>query len=478
MEKKSFASNYFYQIVYLAVTMVVPLFVAPYLTRTIGKTEIGIYTFVNTFAYYFIIFAMLGIAKYGPRVISKNVGDAEREKTSFWSLYLVHAAFSVVALAAYLTVVIFIRNNTRIYFIEAIYVLTALFDVTWFFQGRENFRSVAIVNSLFKIAEMVLIFLLVKNETDLWKYALITALGLLGANVVLFLNAMLFCKPIRVRKSDCTVHLKPLFVLFVSVIAATLYTLFDKTLIGLIVGKAEVAVYEYSNKIINIPKAIALVIGTILYPRICSLVKDENAEEQEKYIKIAVIVTTFISLISIFGLTAIAKELAVVYYGEEFAECGNVIRILSPLIYIICIGDVIRTGYLLPYGRDKEFTVCLCISAALNLLLSSAFIPFIGIYGAVIGTLSAELFGLVFQIVLCRKVIRFSAFLKPLCAIGAIGAVMFFGITFLNTVWEYGVLTLILKILIGGFVATLLTLGYLAVFEKGFIRTLRLRKSR
>ena len=154
------------------------------------------------------------------------------------------------------------------------------------------------------------------------------------------------------------------------------------------------------------------------------------------------------------------------------------IRLLSPIIYIICIGDVIRTGFLLPYGRDREFTVCLCLCAVINLALSACFIPFIGIYGAIVGTLSAELFGLVYQAVLCKRSLRFSVFLKPLIAVGVIGAAMFGEISFLNTLWDYGVKTLICKILIGGATASALTLCYLAVFERDYIRTLKPKKSR
>lgn len=478
MKKKSVAANYFYQTIYLAVTMIVPLFVAPYLTRTIGKNEIGVFTFANTFAYYFIVFSMLGIAKYGPRAIASSGDDKIRERSSFWSLYLVHAAFSVVALIVYFIVIFFIPNHRTIYFIEALYVLTALFDVTWFFQGKEDFRSVAVVNALFKIAEMVLIFTFVKSEADLWKYALIAATCLLSANVVLFLTALLFCKPTKVLPRDCAVHLKPLSVLFVSVIAATLYTLFDKTLIGLIVGTDDVAIYEYSNKIINIPKAVALVIGTILYPRICFLVKEKDTAEHERLVRLAALITSFISLLSIFGLLAVSGELSVIYYGEEFSECGTVIRALSPVIYIICIGDVIRTGFLLPYGRDKEFTVCLCLGAAINLVLSAFLIPFVGIYGAIIGTLSAELFGLVYQIVLCRKQIRFSAFVQPFVAFSVIGAIMFVEILFFNRLWSFGVLSLVAKILIGGGTATVLSFFYLMLFQKDCLRSFRLRRTR
>ena len=52
---------------------------------------------------------------------------------------------------------------------------------------------------------------------------------------------------------------------------------------------------------------------------------------------------TIINLIDLhqsFGLLAISDQFALLYYGEEFAVCGDIIAMMSPLILIIAIGEL------------------------------------------------------------------------------------------------------------------------------------------
>ena len=83
--------------------------------------------------------------------------------------------------------------------------------------------------------------------------------------LVMIPQAIKIVKPIRFSREDVKKHIKPLFVLSIAVAAVSLYTVFDKTLLGLMTIKENVAYYEYASKIINIPKTIIGVIGTVIF---------------------------------------------------------------------------------------------------------------------------------------------------------------------------------------------------------------------
>ena len=102
MKKQGLKANFIFQGLYQFIILCIPLIISPYLTRVIGSNGLGIYTYTNSIAYYFVLFANLGIAKYGQRIIAVNRDDLIRLRKTFWSLYIVHLAMSILVLFSYI----------------------------------------------------------------------------------------------------------------------------------------------------------------------------------------------------------------------------------------------------------------------------------------------------------------------------------------------------------------------------------------
>ena len=92
MKKEKLSSNLIMQFLYQGVTLVIPLIISPFLTRTLGSNALGVYTYTYSIAYYFVMFAMLGISRHGQRIISQNRDDDEKLRKVFWSLFFTHIA--------------------------------------------------------------------------------------------------------------------------------------------------------------------------------------------------------------------------------------------------------------------------------------------------------------------------------------------------------------------------------------------------
>ncbi len=466
IKTQSLKSNFVFQILYQVIILVIPLVVSPYLTRVLGDTSLGIYSYTYSVAYYFVIFAMLGILKHGQRIIASRRDNEIALRKTFWSLYSVHALFSFIAIIAY---IIFALTGgaeyKNVYLIQLIFVASALFDITWLFYGLENFKSVVIRNLIIKIAECTLVFCLVKTSADLWIYTLIMSLSLLLGQAVMLPQAIFKVKPVKFGWNDVKEHFKPLFVLFVAVVASTLYTVFDKTLLGIMTVPENVAYYEYSNKIISIPKTIIAVIGTVMFPRACACIANGDQTNAKRYMDYSLQFTAFIGIGALFGLLGISNLLAVLYYGESFAACGNVIMALSPAIFIIGLGDIVRTQYLIPNHKDNLYIICLILNAVINIILSIALIPVLGIYGAVIGTLAAELFGLIFQLVVSRKFLPIKTVLISVAPYVVCGAVMYGVIFLLKQYYNSSWLHLLAQVFAGGAIYLVLSGVYLFKFS-------------
>lgn len=443
-------TNIFLQASYQFVNLIIPLIVSPFLTRVLGETNLGIYSYVNSIAYYFVLASMLGISTYGQRLIAEKKNDEQALRKSFWSLYCIHLMLSLVVLLIYVALSLFaFTDYTSIYLIQSLYVLSAAFDITWFFFGLEEFKGVIFRNLFVKIIETVLIFSLVNDKASLNTYIWIESSSILFRQVMLFPVLFRKAKPIRFTFADCLDHLRPLLLLSIVFIAVSLYTVFDKTILGIMTTKEEVAYYTYADKIITVPKTIIGTISTVMYPRACDMVNKGETEKARKYMKYSLYATSALGFGSMFGLIVLGRQLAIIYYGDTFLECGNMIMLMAPLVYIVMLGDIVRLQYMVPNKMDKQYTFCIICNAIINLILSISLIPVLGAYGAIVGTLGAELFGTVSELYLSRKFLSFKEVVLNGIPFFAFGGVMSLVLYFIQKSWNYSVTHLILLITIG-----------------------------
>lgn len=475
IKKQSIKKNFFYQILYNLVTTVIPLVVTPFLTRSLLEFELGRFSYTRSIAAYFVTFAMMGIVKYGQRLISQSSDEDNKLRKSFWSLMLVHIGFSVIALLAYVFVGIFIvKRNKDLFWIQSIYVLSALFNITWLFYGLENFRIVAVRNMVLKIIEAILYFTFIKSPNDIILYAIINCGIMLLSQVVVIPAAINRIKPIRIEWNDCRKHIRPLVVFAVAVIGIQLYTIFDTTLLGLFSSNENVAFYDYSDRIVKIPLTIAAIIGTVLFPRACKLAAQNNIVEQRKYMHCSMIIVSLIGAASFWGLAVVGGALATLYLGNRFSNCGPYIFALSPLVYIVGVGDVVRTQFMIPNGMDKQYIKSIIINAITNLVLSTTLILTLPrelhVYSAIIGTVSAECVGMIYQLALCRHFFSIKSLMKTTLFSFGIGAIMYCVIRIVSLNIEWSIIPLICIVLLGGIVFVALSAIYIYLFEKDFAR--------
>ena len=470
LKPDSSKKNFVFQFAYQFVVLVIPLIVSPYLTRTLGGTSLGIYSYTNSIAYYFVVFAMLGIDKYGQRIISQRRNDIINLRKTFWSLYAVHFIASIFALSGYLTYAFFIcKSDITVAFVQTIYVASAVFDLTWLFYGLEKFKSVAIRNAFVRVISTVAIFVLVRSPSDLIIYTAIMAATTCIGQIVLFPQVVVAIPPIRVDKDNIKEHIKPLFTLFAAVVAATLYTVFDKTLLGIMMTKESVAYYEYSDKIINVAKTFMGIISMVLYPKACQFADVEDCNGMHSNLETDLTITNLIGFASCFGLLAISDQFALLYYGEEFAVCGDIIAMMSPLILIIGIGEAIRSQYIFPLKMDMTMVKILFLSAGINLVLSAILIPFWGIRGVVFGSIAAELTGFVIEVYLVRKYVSMKWIFLECMPYVIVGIVMFFVVKVVSSITGNGWLSLGVQVLIGGIVYCIGVLLYMYSFKREFL---------
>lgn len=461
----SVKKNFIYNSIYQIFNLIVPLITTPFLSRVLGAEGIGIYSYAFSIAYYYGLFILLGLNNYGNRAIAKVRDDPDEMSRVFWSIYNLQFVIGIIVCVCYLFYCIVLSNTKLISFSVGLYVLSALFDVNWFFFGIEKFKLTVIRNTVIKIITTVLILVLVKSPDSVLVYSLIMTSGFLLSQLSLWPYVFKYTTFYRPNIKEVIVHLKPNLFLFLTVIACSLFKIMDKIMLGLIANKTQVGFYESAEKIIQVPTALIVSLGTVMLPRMSNLVSNNNKEQSESYIEKSLEFALLISTAMCFGIMGVSKEFVPFFYGKGYDVCVILYLILLPSCLFMAFANVIRTQYLLPHNMDMPYVISAFVGAGINLLINFILIPKMGAVGAAFGTLAAECAVCIVQCYSVRSALSMHKYIiniTPYC----ISGVLMFTVLYIVSLDYKPLYSLVIKIVLGIVVYVVSFLLQLAIFPK------------
>lgn len=466
----SIKNNFIYNLAYQILTMILPLITTPYIARVIGPTGVGIQAYTYSIVNYFVLFSMLGINNHGNRSIAMVRDDKERLSRTFISIYSIQAIMSLLMIIIYsIYIIFFIKEYKIIFIIQIIYIITSFLDINWFFFGMEEFRLTVIRNSIIKLASVCSIFIFVKNSNDLYIYSLILALSGLLSQVVLWIYIKKYIIFIRVKWSEIISNIKPILILFIPVIAISIYKTMDKIMLGSMSTVIEVGFFENSEKIINIPLGLITALGTVMLPKMSNLYAKGNTNESKKYIRLSMGFAMFMSIGSIFGLIGVGSVLIPVFLGNEFNRCINIVSLLAITLLFLSWANVIRTQYLIPKRRDSIYIISTILGATVNVIINMLLIKKYGAAGTAIGTIFAEAIVAIYQTMMVRNELEIKLFLRENIFYIIPGIIMCLLVRYIGKVMGISLFTGIVQIVIGGIVYCSISLIYMIIIKNEII---------
>lgn len=465
MAKNSLRKNFLYQMSYQLLVIVLPLVTSPYVSRILGPTKIGVFSYTYTIATYFALFSALGIQNYGNRSIAAVRDDQRRLNKTFSSIFTLMFITSVIVTIVYIAFLQVFKSQYRPYlWIQVIYILATFFDVNWFFFGIEQFKITVTRNSIVKLATVVAIFVFVRNGNDLWKYCLIMALGTLVSQSVVWIFLPRYVRFVRFSFSELTVHIKPLLVLFIPVLAISLYQYMDKIMLGTLSSQDQVGYFENAQKGINIPISIITAFGTVMLPKISNLVAKQSQRLIRRYLALSVEAVMCIAVALSFGMASVARQFSVIFWGNQFASSGLILTILAISIPFIAFANILRTQFLIPSHRDSSYTSSVVCGAITNVFLNLLLIPRLGAVGAAIGTVAAEAVVCVVQTMVVVKELPIKKYLQSFLIYFFFGVVMFTEIYLIRTHLQLGIVwNFFLEVIVGALTYSTLCVVYLLI---------------
>lgn len=406
---KSIKKNYFYNLFYQVLVILLPIFSTPYLSRTLGADGIGTYSYTISISTYFILLGSLGISLYGQREIAYCQKDLKKRSRIFWELFFLRSITMVFSIVLFYFIYAREGDYSLYYKILVLELFANIFDISWLYQGMEDFKKIVVKNTIVKIIGITCVFAFVKGPDDIAIYLLIYVLNLLFGNFSLWFKLKEYVSRVSLPDLKPFSHLKDVFLLFLPQIAIQIYVVLDKTMIGLLSNNMfEVGYYDQTQKIVKMLLTVVSSMAAVMIPRIAKYYSESDYKHIEEYMMKTFRFIYFLGFPIICGLMAVSSNFVPFFFGEGYDKVVGLMIFMSPIILLIGLSGSIGNQYLLVTKKQKEFTISVVCGAVLNCLFNYLFIPIYLSYGATFATLIAEFSVTALQIFFVRKTLSFS----------------------------------------------------------------------
>lgn len=450
---KSVGKNYIYNLLYQSLTVIAPLLITPYVSRVLGAEAIGIYSYTLSIATYFILFGSLGVSLYGQREIAFYQNDKKKYSLLFWEIFLLRLLTLSISMLVFGFTVLSFSQYSLYYKVLLIEIIANCFDISWFFQGMEEFKKILFRNFIIKFSTLFLVFFLVKSPDDLLYYFFIYVLSNLMGNLSLWFYLKKYLQKISFRELKIFRHFLPTIILFIPQITIKIYTLLDKSMLGLFLdNKMEVGYYDQAQKIILLLLTIVTSLGTVMLPRIASTFASGDKEKVNYYISKSFHYVFLISIPMTLGIILVAHDFVPIYFGENYDSVILLMQVIAPIIFFVAISNVIGIQYLLPTKKQKEYTLSVSFGALVNVIANVLLIPTLGALGACIGSVIAEFVVSFTQMIFTKKDFNYVMIFQKSWKYFVAGFFMIIG-CFVLKVFSFGhLVNLIMTIMVGCFI--------------------------
>lgn len=483
-KKTSVFFNFVYSSMYQILLILLPLITTPYVSRILKAEGVGIYSYSYSIASVFALIGMLGVNNYGNRTIATYQKDRKKRSEAFWNIYAVQMTATTIVFAAYIIYIVFMcQEKYRVILIaNIITILCSFTDISWYFFGMEKFKLTVIRNMIIKLITVACILLFVRKESDVLIYTLLVVGSVFISNLILWPFLKKEVDYVRPTLKEMVKHVPQMLLLFIPVLAISIYNKMDKVMLGMMSNISQNGLYENTERIINLPMGFISAFGTVMLPRVTSMYSQGEGNKTEQYLELSMEFVIFLSAAMTFGIAGIAKEFSPIFFGNGYGGVEILIIAISPVLLIRSWANVIRTQYLIPLHYDRIYVISVCLGAIVNLIVNWILIPKYAALGAVIGTIFAEMIVMLYQTAFVAKFLPIKKYFVNSIYYIISGGVMYLAIRLISKKVKLNPMGLVIEILIGGCTFILLCVPYFYIKHRKMVdnicRTiLRVKKS-
>jgi len=385
--------------------MTVGLFVGIWVARYLGPEQFGLFSYTQSFVALFIAFSTLGLDSILIRELVKD--ESERDQLLGTAFVLKLIGSFIVLLFLWVVLILQAEDSYTsllIFIIASATILQSFNVIDFYFQSKVLSKYVAFCNVFSLLLSSIIKVFLIFNEAPLLAFVYIILFDnavLASGFIYFYVNRKLSICNWVFKKSIAVYLLKNSWPLILSTLVISMYMKIDQVMINGMLGSYEVGQYAAAVRISEVWYFIPMVIASSLFPAII------NAKKTSEKLYLSRIQHLFdlmawLAIIIAIPMSFLSDWLILLLYGKEYSEASGVLMLHIWSAVFVFLG-VASSKWFVTEGLQKHSLYRTTTGVILNVGLNLILIPKLGIYGAAIATLVAQIFASYLLNVFFRK---------------------------------------------------------------------------
>jgi len=245
----------------------------------------------------------------------------------------------------------------------------------WLYQGLEKMQHVALRDFLAKLLSVLLVFVMVHNDSDYLLAAGAQSVGLLVAGFIgLSRIGRVGVRFERPTWSEVKNQFRQGWPAFISLAVSAAATVTNTVMLGFLAPVSEVAFYSGPQRIIATMRTMVSPLSTAIYPHTS---KKAAASEPEvirfvgKYAWMFAVPFVAAGLVLVVG----GPWLVPLFFGTKYRPSIPVLQVMAFIPALSSLSQAYSTYYMLACGYDKDWMRVVLTTVVVNVVLFLGLIP-------------------------------------------------------------------------------------------------------
>jgi O-antigen/teichoic acid export membrane protein len=382
-----------------------PLLSIPYVARVLDPEGVGRVAFIDSFSYYFVVMAELGITVYGIREVVKLRDEPARLKKLVKELMGLRVLSSTIMMVVYAIVVWLVWDriaDLQLLGFSIIFLLINFLACDWYFMGMERFGFIAFRSISVRVLGLIALFVLVKTTDDFAIYYAIMVFSAVAIGVWNY-GVMIREQGSGFLFTGLSVHLKKLWVIYLIGLLYSIPLMLDNVLLRLASVATAVGFYTFPARLVRISSNLLTDSFLVFLPRVTYHDHRHEAEAvQERLLQNSRLVV-LLSVPMGVGIFLLSDQLAAAYLGDKFLAVAANLRWLAVFPFLKGMALFLSNPVLMARHREKAYLRNLAISSSCYIPMAVLLSEHYADAGACIALVAAELLLLLLNLSSVRR---------------------------------------------------------------------------
>ncbi len=390
-EARHLMSNFIWLLLLQLASYFMPLFVMPYLAKTIGVWGYGKIAFASAVILWVQTFTDWGFNYTSTRDVARVRDNTEQISRIFSETLWTRSLMAIMSLILLFILINFIpkfKENSLVLLVSYLLIPGHILCSDWFFQGMERMRYVTIINVIAKLVFTIAVFLFIHTKSQYYFQPLLLSFGYLTAGLI-SIYIIVYKWKIQIYKPCWYSIKKRLYYskdVFLNELMPNLYNSFSIVLLGFWNGPDANGKLDAGVKFNAIGIQINSVISRSFFPLL----------SRKSYYHKYLITVQLLSSFSLSILTIIfAPFLIHIFFTPEFDSAIPAVRILAVSLIFTSLSNIYGTNYLIIHGYEKVLRNITIVASILGFALAFPLIYYWSFIGAALTiTITRAMLGL------------------------------------------------------------------------------------